>query len=120
MGIEPKPREVELTEFERIVTRGVQRQTWAVRTLGRWVPAAKVDGAVLIDCPRRVGVVWQRQIRLRLVPGTRLLSTLESPQNDKPRDVFSVITVDARSNTKVRKTEFCLTPEGKLEPANVA
>jgi hypothetical protein len=115
MVSDPTPREVELSEFERIVGRGVQRQTWAVRVLGRWVPAAKVNDAFVLDCPRTVGVVWQRLIRVRLLPGVRLLSTVERPQTAKPRDVFSVITVDARAAIRVQKTEFCVTPDGKLE-----
>lgn len=108
-------RALELAEFEKIVPRGVQKQTWSVRVNGGWVLAPKVPGAVVVEGPSQPGLVWQRVVRLELQPGTHLRLTTESPQPAKPRDVFSVITVDARSTTRVRRQEFCITRDGKLQ-----
>ena len=115
MPTEPNLRTVEVTEFERIVPRGVQKQTWAVRLDGRWVAAAKVPGAEVIQLQGQAGVVWQRCVRLMLQPNAELRSTTESPQSVKRRDVFSVVTVDARAATRVQRLEFRVTAGGTLE-----
>jgi len=115
MPTEPNPRTLELTEFERIVPRGVQKQMWAVFLDGRWVSALKVPGAEVVERHGQAGVVWQRSVRLQLQPGTRLRSTTESPQPTKQRDVFSIITVDARAATRVQRLEFSVTPKGELQ-----
>ena len=106
---------LELLEFEKIVSRGVQKQTWAVRLEGRWVLAPKVPGAVVLESPSQPGVVWQRHVQLQLQPGTYLRRNSEAPQPQKARDVFSVMTVDARADARIRREEFCVTAQGKLE-----
>jgi hypothetical protein len=114
MALETTLRTLELTEFERVVPRGVQKQTWSVKLDGRWVAAVKVPGAVIVKSPSQRGVVWQRHVQLQLRPGTHLRLVTESPRVAKPRDVFSVITVDAHSQTRARTEEFCVTPGGTL------
>lgn len=118
MPTEPKLRTLELTEFERIVPRGVQKQTWTVRLEGRWVSAMKVPGAEVVQHSGQAGVVWERCVRVQLQPGAQLRSTLESPQSAKRQDVFSIMTVDARSSTRVQRLEFRVTASGTLERSN--
>jgi hypothetical protein len=115
MPSEPKLRTLELTEFERIVPRGVQKQTWTVCLDGRWVCAMKVPGAEVVQHPGQAGVVWQRCIRVQLQPGAQLRSTTESPQAAKRQDVFSIMTIDARSPTRVQRLEFRVTAKGTLD-----
>jgi len=115
MPTEPNLRTLELTEFERIVPRGVQKQTWTVCLDGRWVCAMKVPGAEVVPHNGQAGVVWQRCVRVQLQPGAQLRSTTESPQSVKRQDVFSIISVDARSATRVQRLEFRVTATGTLE-----
>ena len=106
---------IELIEFEKVVPRGVSKQTWAVRLGGQWVQAAKVPGATIVGSPGRVGVVWERRVQLTLATGTSLRSTTEDPQLARHKDVFSIITVDPRATTRVRRVEYRLSTTGTLD-----
>ncbi len=116
MSTDPAPRAIELTEFEKVVARGVHKQTWWVNLDGRWWPVGKVPGAVVVTHLGKPGVVWHRHVQLSLVPGTCLRLETQKPQPANTRDVFSVITLDARATTRLGRVEFCVSKEGALEP----
>jgi hypothetical protein len=106
---------IELTEFEKVVPRGVSKQTWAVRLDRGWVQAAKVPGATIIASPGRAGVVWERRVQLVLAAGTCLRLIGEDPQRAPRKDVFSIITLDPRAATRIRRVEYRLSAAGTLD-----
>ncbi len=106
---------LELIEFEKVVPRGVSKQTWAVRLNDRWFQAVQVPGAVVVGSPSRSGVVWERRVQLALAPGTSVRLTAENPQRAQRKDVFSVMTVDPHATTRCQRVEYIVTATGILK-----
>jgi len=103
-----------LVESEQVVPRGVSRQTWSVHHGGRWVAAGRVPGAVVSMLSSSSGIIWKRRVELRLVSGTRLALTQESPKPRKSRDVFDILTLDQSSSRMTRKIEHTVALDGQL------
>ena len=115
MGSQELLHAIELTEFEKVVPRGVSKQTWSVRVDNRWVQATRAPGATVVGSPGRAGVVWERRVQLALATGTCLRSTTEDPQLAQHQDVFSIITADPFAKTRVRRVEYRLSSTGTLD-----
>ena len=109
---------VTLLEFEKVVPRGVSRQTWSVYCEGRWLSARLVPGAVVSAHSSRPGYIWERSVELKLAPGTKLELLSERPRPRKSLDAFSILTVDQASPTLVRKVPHQVSSCGQLSRVN--
>jgi hypothetical protein len=114
MPIDAPTYSIVLVESEQVVPRGVSRQTWSVHHDGRWVAAGQVPGAVVSMLSSSRGIIWKRCVELRLVSGTRLELTQESPKPRKPKDVFDILTLDQGSSRLMRKIEHTVALDGQL------
>lgn len=115
MPVAPTPtRAVELEEFEKIVPRGTSVHTWHIRVEGGWLPAMRIPGATVVKERAEPGMVWQRRVRLELASDARLRLQIASPQQQRQKDVFAILSFDQRSATKTTQVEYQLDGHGRL------
>ena len=106
---------VELTEFERVVHRGIAKQTWSVKLSGRWVACTKVAGAIVVSGPSHAGVVWEHRVTLELHSNTLLRATHEAPLPQRRQDVFRFLTLATRATSRVQRIDYRVDSHGSLQ-----
>jgi hypothetical protein len=107
--------EIELQIFEAVTRGGVRRVTWHVSEQDEWVSVAATPGAQLDYQDRGPGMVWRRQVRLRLPVGAELMRVESEPARDAPKDPLAYLW-GARRGTerRVRRSYFRVGEQGKL------
>lgn len=105
---------ISLLESEKIVPHGVSRQTWSVHYDGRWLPARRAPGAVVIFLSSSRGTVWERRVELKLRAGTKLELSSEVPRPRRAVDAFSVMTVDQARQHLIRRIPHQVGNDGQL------
>lgn len=107
---------VTVTEQEGIVPRGHQRISWFLRDGERWCPIARAPNASVLSRDAPPGVVWQRQVELRLPVGARLLRVWSEPAAPARRDPFDYLRRETRLVARtVSRREFVVGRRGELE-----
>jgi hypothetical protein len=108
--------EIELSCFEVIALRGVRRVAWYVAEEERWVPVASILGARVENQDSTPGVVWRRQIFLRIAPGTRLMRIESKPDKARPSDPLAYLWKNERgAKQDVVRSYFRVGAAGGLE-----
>ena len=89
--------------------------TWHVASDGKWTSVAELPGASIESLDKGPGMIWKRQVRVRLAHGTLLMSVDSIPGPAAPKDPLDYLW-DQRPRTarQVRRSYFRVGSAGRL------
>ena len=103
-------------EILEVVTRGgMRRVTWHLANEDEWVSVTQLPGAELTQRPNGPGVVWRKQVKVRLELGARLMRVESLPDRAPPKDPMDYLWQARRGVVrKVKRDYFRVDNGGKL------
>src|SRR5690606_12406550 len=87
----PVGETVALAAYERIVARGVERQTWLVCADGQWRSPKALEGATLRAVDARPGTVWESVATVTLARGAWVKRIIRRPGVPVRRDPMAYL-----------------------------
>lgn len=127
--VPPRQYRISVTDCSSIVPRGEQIRIWWVRLNDGWVRAHQYPGAEVElgggeRCPP--GVVWRREIELRLDRGALLRCAVSEPAPDEGLQPLDYLRREIRSARRRRRVRtfrvtgnYRLSRAGELDPPHL-
>ncbi len=107
--------EIELREYERVVSRGTHRETWRVQVEDEALSACAWPGARMESLDRQRGVVWERSITLSLPVGSIVELVIRTPMTQQRASALDhLMGRTSREVEHQRCRQFRVTASGKL------
>jgi len=106
---------VELIESESVVAQGSSVVTYRIRSATGWIAAMDWPKATVEHREPGPGTVWQRQISVRLVPGTLLERIVSQPRRQGRADTLDYLFGSRPlGQRRVVRTALRLSDSGRL------
>lgn len=106
---------LELEILEAVTRGGMRRVTWHWANEDEWVSVTQLPGAELEARPNGPGVVWRKQVKVRLEHGARLMRVESLPDRAPPKDPMDYLWQGRRGVARqVKRDYFKVTDGGKL------